>query len=45
MFDAEHFFDGTRPIPDYAVACLKAALDGGRAGWSLCDTQWRNAAA
>ena len=25
MFDAEHFFDGYKANPDYALACLKAA--------------------
>lgn len=29
MFDAEHFFDGFKANPSYAVSCLKAALDGG----------------
>src|SRR6266513_2016221 len=29
IFDAEHFFDGFRANPDYAVECLKAAQDGG----------------
>ena len=38
MFDAEHFFDGYKSNPDYAVACLKAALDGGARWIVLCDT-------
>jgi 2-isopropylmalate synthase len=38
MFDAEHFFDGYKSNPDYAVACLKAALDGGARWVVLCDT-------
>ena len=38
MFDAEHFFDGFKSNPDYAVACLKAALDGGARWVVLCDT-------
>lgn len=38
LFDAEHFFDGYRANPDYALACLRAALDA-RARWVvLCDT-------
>jgi len=38
LFDAEHFFDGYKANPDYALACLKAAHDAG-AGWLvLCDT-------
>jgi 2-isopropylmalate synthase len=38
MFDAEHFFDGYKANPDYAVSCLKAALDGGARWVVLCDT-------
>ena len=38
MFDAEHFFDGYKSNPEYAVACLKAALDGGARWVVLCDT-------
>ncbi|WP_416897340.1 MAG: citramalate synthase [Minwuia sp.] len=38
MFDAEHFFDGYRDNPEYALACLKAALDGGARWVVLCDT-------
>lgn len=38
MFDAEHFFDGYKANPDYAVACLRAALDGGARWAVLCDT-------
>jgi 2-isopropylmalate synthase len=38
LYDAEHFFDGYRADPDYALATLAAAADGG-AGWIvLCDT-------
>ena len=38
MFDAEHFFDGYKANPDYALACLQAA-DGAGARWVvLCDT-------
>ena len=29
IFDAEHFFDGYKANPDYALACLRAAADGG----------------
>src|ERR1700760_3130938 len=29
MFDAEHFFDGYKANPDYAMACLKAAEANG----------------
>ena len=38
MFDAEHFFDGFRANPDYALECLEAAQDGGADWIVLCDT-------
>ena len=38
MFDAEHFFDGYKANPEYAVACLKAAFDQGARWIVLCDT-------
>ena len=38
LFDAEHFFDGWRANPDYALACLRAALDAGARWVVLCDT-------
>jgi len=38
MFDAEHFFDGYRANPEYALACLKAAEAGGARWLVLCDT-------
>lgn len=38
LFDAEHFFDGMRTDPDYAVKVLKAAENGGAAWLVLCDT-------
>jgi 2-isopropylmalate synthase len=38
IFDAEHFFDGYRANPDYAVACLKAAYEAGARWVVLCDT-------
>ena len=31
LFDAEHFFDGWKANPDYALACLQAALAAGAA--------------
>jgi 2-isopropylmalate synthase len=38
MFDAEHFFDGYKANPAYAIACLKAA-EAASARWLvLCDT-------
>ncbi|MBF9032346.1 citramalate synthase [Rhodobacterales bacterium HKCCE3408] len=38
LFDAEHFFDGYNADPDYALSCLKAALDNGARWVVLCDT-------
>ncbi len=38
MFDAEHFFDGYKANPDFALACVNAAIDGGARWVVLCDT-------
>ena len=38
IFDAEHFFDGYKANPKYAVRCLKAAYDAGARWVVLCDT-------
>ncbi|OYX24829.1 MAG: citramalate synthase [Rhodobacterales bacterium 32-66-7] len=38
LFDAEHFFDGYRANPGYALSCLHAALDAGARWIVLCDT-------
>ena len=38
LFDAEHFFDGYKANPDYAIACLHAAFDAGARWIVLCDT-------
>ncbi|MGE5504714.1 MAG: citramalate synthase [Actinomycetota bacterium] len=38
MFDAEHFFDGYRANPAYALAAVKAAYDAGARWVVLCDT-------
>ena len=38
LFDAEHFFDGYKADPDYAVGCLHAALEAGCRWIVLCDT-------
>ncbi len=38
VFDAEHFFDGYKADPDYALAVLRAACDGGAGTLCLCDT-------
>jgi 2-isopropylmalate synthase len=36
--DCEHFFDGFKANPDYALACAKAAYDAGSRWVVLCDT-------
>ncbi len=38
LFDAEHFFDGYRANPGYALDCLRAALEAGARWIVLCDT-------
>lgn len=38
FFDAEHFFDGYKANPKYAIAALKAAALGGATLLVLCDT-------
>lgn len=38
LFDAEHFFDGYKANPDYALKCLHAAHDAGARWIVLCDT-------
>ena len=38
IFDAEHFFDGFRSNPEYAMECLQAAEQGGADWIVLCDT-------
>ncbi|MEX0760188.1 MAG: citramalate synthase, partial [Tistlia sp.] len=38
LFDAEHFFDGWKANPGYALDCLKAAAEGGASWLVLCDT-------
>ena len=38
LFDAEHFFDGYKANPSYAITCLKAAMDAGARWIVLCDT-------
>jgi 2-isopropylmalate synthase len=38
LFDAEHFFDGWRANPAYALACLRAAQEAGARWIVLCDT-------
>lgn len=38
LYDAEHFFDGYKANPEYALATLQAAVVGGADGIVLCDT-------
>src|SRR5271169_3565584 len=38
LLDCEHFFDGYKANPDYALACAKAAYDEGARWVVLCDT-------
>lgn len=39
IFDAEHFFDGYKENPTYAIKTLKAAKEGGATILNLCETQ------
>jgi len=38
LYDAEHFFDGYKANPAYALDCLKAAFNNGARWIVLCDT-------
>ncbi|TCT16331.1 2-isopropylmalate synthase [Natranaerovirga pectinivora] len=38
FFDAEHFFDGYKANPEYALQALEAAVKGGADCLVLCDT-------
>ncbi len=38
LFDAEHFFDGYKENPKYAMKVLAAAAEGGADALVLCDT-------
>jgi 2-isopropylmalate synthase len=38
IYDAEHFFDGFRDDPGYALECLRAAAGAGADTLALCDT-------
>ena len=38
LFDAEHFFDGYKANPGYALDCVKAAHEAGARWVVLCDT-------
>ncbi|MBX3024410.1 citramalate synthase [bacterium] len=50
VYDAEHFFDGYRANPEFALECLRVAADAGADVLCLCDTNggrmpWEIAAA
>jgi 2-isopropylmalate synthase len=38
VYDAEHYFDGYKANPAYALSTLRAALEGGARTIVLCDT-------
>lgn len=38
LVDCEHFFDGFKANPDYALACARTAYDAGARWIVLCDT-------
>lgn len=38
IFDAEHFFDGYKSNPSYAIKTLEAAVEGGADCLCLCET-------
>lgn len=38
LYDAEHFFDGYKANPDYALSACRAALEAGARWVVLCDT-------
>ncbi|KMY67296.1 transferase [Desulfocarbo indianensis] len=42
FFDAEHFFDGFKEDPEYALAVLDAAAQAGAEALVLCDTNGGN---
>ena len=38
LIDCEHFFDGYKANPDYALSCVRTALEAGARWVVLCDT-------
>jgi 2-isopropylmalate synthase len=38
FFDAEHFFDGFKTDREYALTCLRTAIEAGASSLILCDT-------
>jgi 2-isopropylmalate synthase len=39
IYDAEHFFDGFKADPEYALSSLESAADAGASTLVLCDTR------
>lgn len=39
IFDAEHFFDGYKDSPEYAMKTIRAAVESGADAVVLCDTR------
>jgi len=39
FYDAEHFFDGYKDSPEFAMRTIRAAVAGGADGIVLCDTR------
>jgi 2-isopropylmalate synthase len=39
IYDAEHFFDGFKTNPDYAISTLRTAEENGASVLVLCDTR------
>lgn len=42
FYDAEHFFDGFKANPEYALSTLRRAVEGGAECLVLCDTNGGN---
>jgi 2-isopropylmalate synthase len=42
LYDAEHYFDGLRNNPEYALATIRAAQEAGASMVILCDTNGGN---
>jgi 2-isopropylmalate synthase len=38
IFDAEHFYDGWKQDPEYALLAMQSAVEAGAASVTLCDT-------
>ncbi len=45
LLDCEHFFDGFKANPAYALEVAKTAYEAGARWVVLCDTKWRDFAA